>query len=690
MKEGYEPAVWAESTLAEHPSPSPVTNHRSTVSTPPGPSAVEPRLSANRWRIGLVVGWIVVLAVLSTPFPLAFPGPNLDTLWGAAMNEAYVHRLTWGTQIIWTYGPYGFLDSTYYYYGSNWIWSFAAAVGTNVAFIVALALFLSNLRATWWMWLTVGLALLLPVRFVLGVDVDLALTAMLLLHLAVTGRWRFATLFAIPAGFCVALALLVKGNYAAAGVGVTVCFIAVALLMRRWTAIGFFVVAAIVSLVGLWVPTAPLWDLPAYLRSMYDITTGYTAAMSVFIEQTTISARYARLELVIAALILGAAALTVVLTAVRRDLRGLSLALLSAPILFVTYKEVFVRYGPGRLPVLYGVVVLVTLPLLIQVVVSRTGRPRLSWPTRLVPACSLVLCLLLLAGLGSVQLQTPVEPNPLLDTQARLQAYPQAAQLATDPSLQSEMNARTAAQFRAPYHFTPHFLSELRQGTFDAFPIDAALAYAYHLDWDPRPLFQSYQGNTPFLDQADAAHYLSRDGPHHVLFSLFDMDGRYGLFDEPATLRALVDCYRVVDSDGGFLLLQRRAASCTEPPLHRLNTVVAPLGTYVPVPRTAGRVYADVQVRYNLLGRLADFVYRPSELHVQFHYGPGTTSPEFRYVAAVGVDGLLVSSYVSQITDFQHVMVDQPTVPIDALRILAGTREYDPHVTVTFYTDSTT
>lgn len=656
--------------------------HQPAVRTGFGASIAEGRV-AGRWRMPLVIGWILVLSALIAPLPVSFPGPNLDTSWQAAMNDAYLHRLVWGTQIIWTYGPYGFLDSVHYYSASTWIWSFVAAVTVNVAFLTTLAIFLINLEAPWWMWLTLGVALLLPITRSLEVDAELLLISVFLLHLAVTSRWRFAVLFTVPAGFSLALLALLKGNYAAGGLGVIVCFFVLAALARRWRAVLGLAGATGISLVGLWALSEPLAGLPAYLRSMYEIVIGYSAAMSVWIEEVTISTFWAEVEVAIGAAILVAAGVTLIVMGVKRDLRAFSLALFAVPVTFITYKEVFVRYGPGRLPVLYGAVIVLALPIMFESI-----RSRLSWPARLAPGFSLALCVLLLLGLGATPLQTPISPDPLSNVQARLQGYEEAGRLIASPSLQREQDARTAAALRY-YRFPPKFRSELHQGTFDAYPVDPDLGYAYGFHWDPRPVLQSYQGNTPYLDQADASHYAGAGGPHHVLFSVFGMDGRYGLFDEPATVRSLVYCYRVADSDGLFLLLQRRGATCVEPRLRRLNTVVAPLGTYVTVPHATGRVYADVHVRYSLFGQAADLAYRPSELHIQFHYGVDQTSPRFRYIPAVGVDGLLVSSYVANPADFQRVMANEPTTPIDALRVVAANpREYEATMTVTFYTDA--
>lgn len=631
--------------------------------------------------------WIASLVIITSPWPLTVIQPDFDMTWGAAINQAFLDRLIWGTQIIWTYGPFGFIDSTVvagpanvYYYGTTWTIALVGAYLINAFYIGALAVYLVDLKRGWWTWAVAGGALLLPMMGALTAEYELLLSAILFLYLSVCSRWSRAYLFALLAGAPLALLLLIKGTGATACVAISICFLFLALLRRRWFAIVLFGASMAGFFCGLWSLTAPLSYLPAYFRSLYELTAGYSSAMQIF-HEWTISTESKYLQLSIAWFVLIAAGLSVVSSAVKRNYRVLTLSLLTAPLLFVVYKEAYVRFTV-RGPYFWAVVVMANLPILLQMRAVNMG-----WVSRLAPGSSMAVCGILLLGAGSVQFQTAWQVSPLSDTSARWSAYQQSLSLETDPTEQSRTEALMRSRFRAGYHFSPEFMNQVREGSIDSYPLDAAFGYAFNVNWDPRPTVQSYSAYTPYLDQADAAHYASRRGPRHVLFSYISADSRYPMFDEPATIRTILECYHVQASDDGFLLLARDGSSCVEPRMKRLSTVVAPLGSEISVPRASGPVYASVRVEDSVVGSLVNLAFQPSELHLRFQYPGGGGSGPYRWIPGTGPDGLLVSSHISNIADFSSVMSGHQVNPISSFQITAGRPvEYKANMEVDFYT----
>jgi hypothetical protein len=52
------------------------------------------------------------------------------------------------------------------------------------------------------------------------------------------------------------------------------------------------------------------------------------------------------------------------------------------------------------------------------------------------------------------------------------------------------------------------------------YPQEIALAWAYHLDWRPIPVLQSYSAYTSDLDQLDADFLTSTRAPQRILCSV--------------------------------------------------------------------------------------------------------------------------------------------------------------------------
>src|SRR5262249_35249764 len=121
--------------------------------------AVRARRSGRRyWLIALFLG----LSIVTLPPALAVPGAGLDPSWILGMNMALWQHLKWGSQVVWTYCPYGFLASLYYYQFNTWIAAFMVTLVVHVGLFLAIATFLLHIGARSWQAVLVGMVFLLP------------------------------------------------------------------------------------------------------------------------------------------------------------------------------------------------------------------------------------------------------------------------------------------------------------------------------------------------------------------------------------------------------------------------------------------------------------------------------------------------------------------------------------------------
>jgi hypothetical protein len=202
-------------------------------------------------------------------------------------------------------------------------------------------------------------------------------------------------------------------------------------------------------------------------------------------------------------------------------------------------------------------------------------------------------------------------------------------------------------------------------------------------------VLQAYSGYTPRLDQADADFYREARAPEYVVFSVETIDGRNALFDEPAAVRALLERYHPVRTSGRYLLLSHQAEATAPRPLRRLGSTTAPLGSEIAVPVSSGRVYADVDVRYSLLGKALRMVFQPSIAEVWLGYSEGTLSRPYRLITTTARDGVLISGQVDSADQFARVMEGGNPRPIRSLRVTPRrARDFEPLMSVTFYTDA--
>ena len=103
----------------------------------------------------------------------------------------------------------------------------------------------------------------------------------------------------------------------------------------------------------------------------------------------------------------------------------------------------------------------------------------------------------------------------------------------------------------------------------DCYPWNYAFVAMNDLNWQPRPIIQSYAAYTPWLDQQNANHFLSEKAPEFLIWEndilkrdnwegeLTSIDNRYLLNDEPHTITTIFSNYKIVSRQDAYLLLQK-------------------------------------------------------------------------------------------------------------------------------------
>ena len=169
--------------------------------------------------------------------------------------------------------------------------------------------------------------------------------------------------------------------------------------------------------------------------------------------------------------------------------------------------------------------------------------------------------------------------------------------------------------------------------TADIYPWDYSYIAANHLNWQPRPVIQSYASYTRELDQLNARHFESENAPMFVIWelrkithdihggSLESIDGRYLLNDEPDALKSLISNYDLVARQGGLFpaLVFRKKAEAVESKSQVIGQVRATWDTWISVPgKMEGMLQASVNIERNIYGSLKSFFYKDEAVYVYY------------------------------------------------------------------------
>ncbi len=629
-------------------------------------------------------------ALLTLPLAIYPMPPGGEFNYQAAMTVAFRDHLQWGSQVAWTYGPYGYLNEPAFLDFNTWVLAFAANLVAHLAFFSVLTVFLYWIKARPWQWVLVAVVLVLSFDRYTGskferfpvLDHEAALAATLLLYLAaeISNR-KLATLLAGGAGLIIGFLFVDKGTFLLVGAGLLAVYIALALPRRRIGSIVALLGGLVAGFLVLWVLAGQSTEgIPSYFRTVFETVAGYTPAMSRPIQPR---APHPTLQLGLAIAMLATTGLSLLATLWRREWPLFRLLLLTSPLLFFLFKNSFVRVSEAHALAFWALAGV--LQVLVLVRALATTETRRSAPTVLAVATVLV-SVVLVAGLGPL-LGGLRNVRPALAFPSNFASYQLAAALIASPDRRLSEEAQVNRALRAAYPLPPDVVDELRQGTVDVVPVDLQVVFAYDFHWDPQPALQSYQAYRPYLDHLDAQHYLGPQAPRFVLFATKTVDGRYPLFDEPEAYRVLFERYVVRQQLTNMLVLERRA-DAPIPPEREAGSVTGSLGQWIPVPAHGDqRLYGRVQVGYSLLGQAMVLLHQPPVLHIRIRYGGGQISPAYRFVPAVAVDGLELSGYAPDLSSVEHLAAGQFDQPIEAIQIVADspTSAYQQAVKVTYF-----
>ena len=133
--------------------------------------------------------------------------------------------------------------------------------------------------------------------------------------------------------------------------------------------------------------------------------------------------------------------------------------------------------------------------------------------------------------------------------------------LAWSPSARSVFLEHSRGQLRAAYDLPSDWLDRIRELTVDIVPVEQSMRSAYpEVQWaQPFPVYQLYHAYTPELDQLNCAHIESDKAPRYLILQL-----NFERFPEgipprfsPATMLKIFTAYSIVSRHKNFVLLER-------------------------------------------------------------------------------------------------------------------------------------
>jgi hypothetical protein len=541
--------------------------------------------------------WIsaVVLTLCTLPVGIGAIGASLDFSWIAGLYMAANEGRHFGTEIVYTYGPLGFLVWPSLWIGSLAVISFIYTLGLYGAFVAML---------TWSIKRTVGLVTAAFIVYFTSVAFGFFNQLPLMLSIGVCfialredRPAQGMNILVFGGGLLCAVEPLVKLSTGPPLVlMVVLAMFGSRATRRQWAS---FLVTAIIGFFALWFLSGQalgnLWD---YFDNDVQIIKGYSEAMGYRTGET-----WEAIAIVIFAIAL-------ILGIHRASFRDARAKLFATAITFVVAYTSF-RYGTTQFAKSGPPVVAMSSLLAVFLMAP--------WPPRRAPVFLVATVIVSIVTVHASALGVSLDPLE------RVETFKESAELAIRPGLRHQKIAEERNNLRTTLGVPQPILDALNGKTVNVEPWEATVAWAYELDWKPLPVFQNFTAYTQQLDRLNAATAEdSEHGPEVLLRQIpAGSAGRPVFFErQPAwdpPEQGFVEFCNFVPTltEGEWQVLSRIPDRCGEPKL--AGSVTVGEGERIQVPQ-AGKDEVVIMELHGMklegLEKLTALFVRPSERHM--------------------------------------------------------------------------
>ena len=558
--------------------------------------------------------------------------------WEAVLSHAAAHHLQWGRDIVFTFGPLGYLTSDYYWGNFFWpivIWAGGFALAMATALVPLLARVPKAIRLP----IYAALPLLtVPACSDLGFD-SFQFLAITLLGILCLPTERPGVLRLTTTGLVLTVLSLIKFTFCIYAVFAVV---AVATANgKAWKNTAILVGSSVVSLLGLcsWSGQS-LWSIFLYVAGSTEMAAGYSAAMGLAPNHWDSIIGIGLLAFVVALVF------TTWLGSPNWRERTHRVAIVAAG-LFLAWKEGFVRAD------MHVVVFLVYSFFLAALVPALLG---LDWVAEELDERENIL-------------SAPVG-NMLLRRRARALMFG-CLFFALIPFVLFKPDFKAAVQNRVVAKSSDTFSAFIRPATYklelerqlesmrekadlpkiralvngdaiDALNLDQDAAILNGLNYKPHPVFQNYSAYTPALQRLNAEYFKSKP-PQYVLWRSGSIDGRFPTLDDGEVLLAVLSSYSPVTNENGFILWKCR--SLTEKPytLANKHEISVSLNDWVRIPGEP--TWLQIECEQTLFGAVQSLLSRCSETRLEVQLDNGGTR-SYRLLPGNARYGFVISPFL--------------------------------------------
>jgi hypothetical protein len=537
------------------------------------------------------------------PFYPIMPKSGLDPSWKLGTNQATAQKLSFGSDVIFTFGPYASIYTRVYHPATDrpMMWG-SFLIGISYVMMIII---LAKKNHPFWL---IIFSLLLPIVYLVD-NYFYALDAILFSYPVALALvvYRLSNPISIhhkiePSMLTLAIILLaffslgilplIKGTLLIM-VGSIVCLSAILLWMSHQRRMGIIaILVPLISMFLFWLLAGQKWHtLPSYLKNINQLVSGYTDAMSI-------KGDWNDIVIFVSA---GFFVLLVIFLEKPFSLRNHTyLTTVFAVAIFLGYKAGFVRHDSHALIAAETIFFIGSfLPLVLK--------------------NKMVLPAFLLA----ITVWFDISSN--INIHAYQQLYSRIPTVYINAWDGIRVRLMHPDRLRQNFGLSmleihnelplPKFL-----GTTDIYSFNQSYLLASENTWSPRPILQSYAAyNSTFL-QLNESYLRNKNAPDNLLFQIETIDGRFPALDDGMSWPTIINYYHMNGFVGPLIHFQRRISVLgkASPPIQPdvISSATHYLDETVEIPYLETPLFAEINIKPTLLGKIVSVVYKLPEMRM--------------------------------------------------------------------------
>jgi tetratricopeptide (TPR) repeat protein len=555
------------------------------------------------WLVTAFLSLLCSIVLFAFGYNVELPG-YLDSSWQIALHEFFATNKQFGTEIVFTYGPYGFLSTRLYHPKTYWFtnlgWFFFSIVFWWFSFYIAYKLFKNKLIIIFWfvalLFLFTELTYIdsffqcfsiffLIYNFYIEDEISIFNETLLIFTLSLISLTKFSFFFMIfPIILLASLKYLVQKK-------IPYC-------------LGIFTI----FLIFFWVFAGQsLFNFPSYIKNSLEIAYFYNYTMSPIKLVSDISDKedfFLWIGIFFVALIF----FTLFINAWQKRRYISFFGMLGfLYLMFVTFKAGYGRFDFDHLVVSVRVFsIIATFFFVISIEEKKENYLKISS----------FIALLIISMLLQYSINLSLREDTIISIPDNCKSL-----LYNTKNFFSSENTRVILQVKYEKEMAKIrnlFPVEPLDGFVDANSHLQKVILANNLNYKPRPIFQGYAAFSPSLAKINA-EYTNKAIADYVLFSNETIDYRYPTLDDSFSMLEYLTKYEVksVSPSAQFLVLQR-SQSPKDYSFVGEQQLEAAFNQEILVPKiNQGAVWVKMDIGYSKLGNLYSKIYKPKAIYLE-------------------------------------------------------------------------